>query len=208
MVIQLQEDSPYFLANLKNRRVLGNQSKSISFRTHENVPEKHTQISLDVEYHDDIITLHESLLAVLTRLWICGDYEYSDSGKSFCMNYDTDQLIALGLLPDPLIPLEKYSVEKQALFYDSAAISNYYNYFPKIISFRLLEYEKQVLYLKGLTDGFKVVEVLRNLYHADTSQFNILRYTDNTDLILGLMCGLSERVLRELISFHSYPSNP
>lgn len=204
-MIAINKESQYFLANLKNRRVLGNQSKSISFRTHEQNPKMHKEITLDVQYFGEIITLRVPTMAFITRLMMLGmASKLYAAGSSICSQYDTEQLQMQGLLPKNEEDLHKIHNPR---LYNSAEIKAYFQALPKIISFRLFEYEKQILYLYGLVNKIEVVKLLRYLYHGDIAVLNIEdilqnRLINRSEILLALFDGLTEEIISDILTFH------
>jgi hypothetical protein len=204
----LNEESEYFEINYKNRRTMGMQYKSISFRSHERVPAMTELIIAPVQIFDKIIVLKVPLMEYLIRKLLLGETKIRDIGQMNVQKIDNEQLTMMGLLPKENPnndqEIEKWNREHQNKFYDSQQISNYLSHLPEIISFRLKEYEKQIFYLRDWTEIKSPVIELRYLYHSGITVKDIdpYEYVNDYDLFMSLFTGLTAPIICELVQFN------
>jgi hypothetical protein len=169
-------DSIYYQANLKNRRVLGLQSKSVSFRTHKK--ELLPDCEVDVNLGTKTIHLQVPRMAFISRLWLFGLVN-GNAGAKICHQEDMKIL---------------------TLLQSSAEIKSYLSQLPQVISFRMFEYEKQLLYLKCWLARSEAVIQLRELYHSPIS-LDPSVYTDDPDVFYSLLYGINIEALEQVLSF-------
>lgn len=180
----LRLDSQFYNVNSSNRRTLGIQPKSISFRTHEIVDEKHSIISHRIIQDSQTKILSTPTMAYLTRLYLLGRAEkLLSDGSEKCQQYDFNQI-------------------KTRELHTDQAVMNYFNTLPEQISFKLVEFEKQILYLKCWINNQTVVTDLRHLYHADINLIDLNEFDSDEDLLLAMYTGLSHDIVAEMITFH------
>lgn len=186
----LNRKSLYYAINKRNRRVLGINNKTISFRTHERNDKMHENIYMTIntqlsthknEMEDQRIEVKCQKMAFLIRLFILGVAdEYIDNGAKIVGKYDQDII--------------KH-------FKERGEFENYFSTLPKITSFTIREYEKQLFYLKCLINNQIPVIILRYLYHSDM-QINI--YNINPEKVPSLLHGIDEEMIGEIVQFNEY----
>ena len=181
-MIALNDKNKYFIALKKNRRVMGLNSKSISFRTHAKNNEMHEFIIGEYLFENRIYQIKTQKMAFLTRMFILGlADEFMAEGRKMTKKYD-DEILFTG----------NSHISHQE-------IVDYYLSLPTIISFRLLEYEKQVLYLYCLSKDYKPVEIMRYLYNSNFESFDLNNI--DIELFFSLFTGISEKILCEILHF-------
>lgn len=188
------ENFSFSAAITKNRRVLGLQKRSISFRTHEKHPREVISIRFSeiINGEKKIIILKRGKMEILTRLFLLGRADpFIQSGCSACDKHDRE-ITEANWRENEGKPPEQWKTVMNADQMRLALIE-----MPEIVSFKLQEYEKQIFYLKCVVSKKIPVEIMRYLYHSDFSTFNIYHEEFWEDLIFGV----SENTLQDLISF-------
>ncbi len=123
----INEDNRYLLSIIRNRRVLGLKSVSVSFRTNEKRKIMH-------EYPN---FAKVQKLSILARCYLLGIPEICEAGAK--------------------MRNELYQKDLEFAKENNILLEQYCSNFQYNISFRLYEYEKQLFYIKAITSAAPVI---------------------------------------------------
>lgn len=170
----INPEGRFFPCVLKNKRVMGLTSVSISFKTDEKIEKMHIYPACG----------KVQKMAILSRCFLFGIPEIMKEINMTANHLHTEDV--------------SFAKENQQ------SLDIYYQNLNCVISFRLFEYEKQLLYIKAMQHD-STFAVLRAIYNSD---FNKFSWKDaNEDIMAQLLNGINLiEFLQDNLSFTELPS--
>lgn len=196
-ILMNENNLDFFNAIHKNRRAMGNQNVSTTFKTHK----KHKKEYIEARIHfkeangeSKIYKTEVPKMNIFLRLYILNRaQDLILNGSSICLKEHDKEIIEANHEANK----DKKKGEPWDVIYNDDQMRSALINLPESNSFKIYEYEKQIFYLKCILDGNIPVVQLRYLYHADKSLFNLYE----EPLPIDILFGLRQNTLEEIIHF-------